>query len=169
MSTQDEGHSRQFPVSEDMRMQRGVWRFERFGWYALVIVVGLALAGLFGTGPLSERTARSPDGRVEVEYARFTRNGAAEQLRIRVQGKPDDQATLLLDGSMFRDLTVETLQPQPLASLSQGQALLLHLGTDADGIAMLYMTLRNDGVGAFSGQARVGPNSVVRFSTFVYP
>lgn len=169
MSTQDEGHARQYPVSENMRMQRSVWRFERIGWYALVLVVGLAVAGLFGSGPLSERTASSPDGRVEVEYARFTRNGAAEQVRIRVHGKPGDQATLLLDGSMFRDLTIETLQPQPLVSLSQGQALLLRLGTDADGIAMLYLTLRNDSVGAFSGLARVGPNSVVRFSTFVYP
>ncbi|VVP83921.1 hypothetical protein PS910_02230 [Pseudomonas fluorescens] len=169
MKTEDEHHARQYPVSEDMRMQRRVWRFERIGWYGLLVVVGLTLAGLFGSGPLSERTATSPDGRVQVDYARFTRSGAAEQLRIRIQGKPDDQATLLLDGSMFRDLTVETLQPQPLVSLSQGQALLLHLGTDTDGVAMLYMTLRNDSVGQFSGQARVGPNSVVRFSTFVYP
>ncbi len=169
MANTDEESARHYPVSEDMRMQRRVWRFERLGWYALVGVVGLSLAGLFGNGPLSERTVRSADGRVQVEYARFTRNGAAEQLRIRVQGKPDSEATLLLGGSMFRDLTIETLQPQPLVSVSQGRALLLHLGTDRDGFATLYVTLRNDNIGQFSGTARVGPDSAVRFSTFVYP
>ncbi|HKS12719.1 MAG TPA: hypothetical protein VJS90_06725, partial [Pseudomonas sp.] len=91
MAIQDEHHARQYPVSEDMRMQRRVWRFERLGWYGLLVVVGLTLAGLFGNGPLSDRTANSADGRVQVEYARFSRNGAGEQLRIRVKGRPNDR------------------------------------------------------------------------------
>ncbi|MEN5223510.1 MULTISPECIES: hypothetical protein [Pseudomonas] len=59
---EDELASRHYPVEEDMRMQQRVWRFERVGWYALVLVVLLGLAGLFGNGPLipdpAQRTCR---------------------------------------------------------------------------------------------------------------
>ena len=51
----DELVSRQQPVQEDMTMQQRVWRFERVGWYLLVVIVLLGLAGVFGNGPLRDR------------------------------------------------------------------------------------------------------------------
>lgn len=44
-------HNRHYPVEEDMALQRRVWRFERIGWYALLLLIGLSLAGLFSKGP----------------------------------------------------------------------------------------------------------------------
>ncbi len=35
-------HSRNYPVDEDMVLQRKVWRFERWGWYGLVVLIGEA-------------------------------------------------------------------------------------------------------------------------------
>lgn len=46
--------SRRDPVREDMALQRKVWRFERWGWYGLLLLVALTLGGLFSKGPLSE-------------------------------------------------------------------------------------------------------------------
>jgi hypothetical protein len=68
--SEDELLSRRHPVQEDMPMQQRVWRFERVGWYVLVAIVLLALAGLFGNGPLSDAEVVSQDGRVRVEYQR---------------------------------------------------------------------------------------------------
>lgn len=42
----DELISRRYPIRENIPMQKRVWRFERVGWYVLVIIVLLALAGL---------------------------------------------------------------------------------------------------------------------------
>jgi hypothetical protein len=42
----DERVSRRHPVEEDMPMQQRVWRFERVGWYALVLIV---LMGTFSS------------------------------------------------------------------------------------------------------------------------
>lgn len=39
---EDEWASRRNPVQEDMSMQQRVWRFERVGWYVLVVIVLLA-------------------------------------------------------------------------------------------------------------------------------
>lgn len=161
--------SRKQPVEENIGRQHRTWRFERLGWCCLVVVVVMALAGIFGDGPLSEQQALSADGRVQIEYQRFSRNGAVDNLRVRVKGQPASRVALLLDGSLFHESSIETMQPQPLLSQSQGQALLLHLATDDQGQATLHLTLQYDGVGLLRAQARVGSTSTVAFTTFVYP
>ena len=150
-------------------MQQRVWRFERVGWYALVLIVLLALAGLFGNGPLSDAQVSSEDGRVQVDYQRLSRSGTTDKLRITVRGTAGEPVMLLLGGTLLREASIETLQPQPQASRSQGRSLLLQLGTSKEGIATLYLTLRSEYVGTLEGVVRAGPSSTVHFSTFLYP
>ncbi len=166
---EDEQVSRQYPVEENMSMQRRVWRFERVGWYVLLLIVVLALAGVFGNGPLSDARVVSSDGRLQVDYQRLSRVGTTDSLRITVRGTPGEPVQLLLGGSLLREASIETLQPEPQASRSHGKALLLQLGTSDDGVATLYLTLRSEYVGSLEGVARIGPTTAVRFSTFLYP
>lgn len=76
---------------------------------------------------------------------------------------------LLLGGTLLREASIETLQPEPQVSLSHGRSLLLQLGTSKEGIATLYLTLRSEHVGTLEGIVSAGPGSAVRFSTFLYP
>lgn len=174
--SEDELVSRRHPVREDMPMQQRVWRFERVGWYVLVAIVLLALAGLFGNGLLSDAQVVSQDGRVvsqdgrvRVEYQRLSRSGTTDRLFITVQGTPGQPVEVQLEGSLLRDASIETLQPEPQRSMSHGQALLFQLGTKEDGVATLYLTLRSEHVGTLEGSVRAGPKSAVHFSTFLYP
>lgn len=165
----DELLPRHAPVKEDMRMQQRVWRFERVGWYVLVLIVLLALVGVFGNGPLSDAQATSTDGRIKVEYQRLSRSGTTDNLRIIVRGNAGEPVKVLLGGSLLQEASIETMQPEPQASISHGKALLLQLGTSGDGIATLYLTLRSESVGTLEGVVRAGPTSAVVFSTFLYP
>ncbi|MGS7251020.1 hypothetical protein HG549_11315 [Pseudomonas sp. SK] len=165
----DELRSRHHPVEEDMRMQQRVWRFERVGWYMLVVIVLLALAGLFGNGPLSDAQVASDDGRVRVDYQRLSRSGTTDNLRITVRGTPGEPVQVVLGGSLLREASIETMQPQPQLSRSHGQSLLLQLGTSHDGMATLYLTLRSEHVGRLEGVVRAGQDSTVQFATFLYP
>lgn len=152
-----------------MSMQQRVWRFERLGWYLLSGVMLLALAGVFGRGPLSHAAASSADGRIQVQYARFSRSGVLESLQIRVKGPSNGQVQVLLDGDLFREASLETLQPQPQRSRSEGQGLQLQLGTGTDGTATLYLSLRVEAPGRLQGRVSLGPDSETRFSSFIYP
>ena len=165
----DELLSRRHPVQENMRMQHRVWRFERVGWYVLVIIVLLALAGLFGNGPLSDAEAVSQDGRLKVEYQRLSRSGTTDSLFITIQGVPGKPVMVELAGSLLREASIETMQPEPQVSMSHGPALLLQLGTTNDGVATLYLTLRSEHVGTLQGVVRAGSQAEVQFSTFLYP
>ena len=165
----NESISRSEPIQENMPMQQRVWRFERVGWYVLVLIVLLAVAGLFGNGPLSDAEVMSQDGRLKVEYQRLSRSGTTDNLFITVQGIPGQPVTVELEGSLLRKASIETIQPEPQMSMSHGPALLLQLGTSKDGRATLYLTLRSEHVGTLEGIVRAGPQSAVNFSTFLYP
>ncbi|MBD8270878.1 hypothetical protein [Pseudomonas fluorescens] len=165
----DDLHSRDYPVREDMALQRKVWRFERLGWYGLVVLIGLTLAGLFSKGPLSTSEVRSADGHVRVEYQRFLRNGSSDALVIHLQGPARTPLEVAINGELLQGFNVEMLQPQPLKASTAGEGVKLWTLSDDQGRATLYLTLRSDGVGRFGTQVALGNGATVALSQFIYP
>lgn len=161
--------SRKYPVREDMPYQMKVWRFERCGWYVLVLLMVLGLAGLFSRGLLSSRDTRSEDGRVRVEYEMFHRNGSTNSMKIRVSGDPESTLELELTGEMLEGFSIETLQPQPVRARSSSQGIRLWVQTDTQGQANLFITLRGDGIGLFHSRIVLPGTNDVRLAQFIFP
>jgi hypothetical protein len=161
--------SREYPVSEDMAYQVKVWRFERWGWYALALVVLLALLGLFSRGPLSTRDVHGSDGKVRVQYEVFHRNGSSNPMVISLIGAPDTKVELELSGELLDGFSIESLQPEPFRASSAGQGMKLWLQTDIQGHASLYLTLRGDGLGLFSTRVTSPGASSVSLDQFIFP
>ncbi|WP_224795641.1 hypothetical protein [Pseudomonas fluorescens] len=162
-------HSRQYPVREDMEFQLKVWRFERWGWYVMLLVVMLALLGLFSSGPLSSRQVQSADGRIGVQYERFHRNGAINPMIIQVKALPNTPVQLELLGNALQGFSIETLQPQPLRSTSAGQGIKFLLQADAEGYARIYLTLRGEGLGFYHTRVVTAGAEPLDLDQFIYP
>ena len=58
-------------IDEDMDFQHKEWIAERWGWRIMALVLLAGLLGLFGQGPLSDKTVQS--GSLLVQYGRFER------------------------------------------------------------------------------------------------
>lgn len=165
----EDWQSRDYPVREDMALQRKVWRFERVGWYALVVLIGLTLAGLFSKGPLSTGHARSADGQLRVEYQKFLRNGSSDGLVIHLQGQARETLEFEIKGELLRGFNIEMLQPQPLKASTAGEGVKLWVLSDDHGQATLHLTIRSDGVGNFDTWVSRARGSSVLLSQFIYP
>jgi hypothetical protein len=161
--------SRSYPVREDMAYQLSVWRFERVGWYVLVLLMVLGLLGVFSRGLISSRDIRSEDGRVSLQYEMFHRNGSINPMKIRVTGAPDSTIELELAGEILEGFSIETLQPEPLRTRSADQGMRLWLQTDTQGQAIVFLTLRGDGLGLFRSRIVLPGTSDVKFSQFIFP
>jgi hypothetical protein len=161
--------SRDYPVREDMAYQVKVWRFERWGWYVLVLLVVLGLCGVFSRGPLSFRDVHASDGKLRVQYEVFHRNGSTNPMVISVVGVPDALVEVELSGSLLDGSSVETMLPEPVRSSSAGEGLKLWLQADPQGRANLYLTLRGDGLGMFSTQVKSPGASAVTLDQFILP
>ncbi|MFJ5282807.1 hypothetical protein ACIP66_02970 [Pseudomonas sp. NPDC088429] len=168
-SNQPDFKRREHPIREDMRYQMKVWRFERIGWYLLVLIVLMALVGLFSRGLLSSRDVHSADGKLRVEYEMFHRNGSTNSMKISVSAMPDSAVELELAGQLLDGFRIETLQPEPLRSRSSSQGIRLWLQTDLDGQAKLYITLRGDGLGFFQSRIVSPGTNGVKLDQFIFP
>lgn len=161
--------SRNYPIREDMTYQLKVWRFERVGWYVLVLLVVLGLAGLFSRGMISSRDVLTDDGKMRVEYEMFHRNGSTNAMKISVKATPDSAVELELAGQLLEGFSIESLQPEPLRSRSSSQGIRLWLQTDLNGQATLYFTLRGDGLGRFRSQIALPGTHGVNLDQFIFP
>lgn len=161
--------SRQFPVQEDMAYQLKVWRFEHIGWYLLVVCMLLGLLGLFSRGVLSSRDARSDDGKVQIEYEMFHRNGSTNPLKLSVHTTPEATVELDIGGEMLDGFSIETMQPAPVRMRSSAQGMRLWLQADAQGQATLYLTLRGDGLGLYRSDIKTTGSNDVQLTQFIFP
>jgi hypothetical protein len=161
--------SRSYPVQEDMDQQRRAWRFERIGWFVLLTLVALTLAGLFSKGPLSSVEPQTADGKLKVSYERFSRNGAQDDFVITSAGIPGEMRYLVLSGELLKGVSIESLNPQPAHSRSDGGDLVVPMKADSKGIATLYLTVRSNGVGLYYGRIRLLDGAELSIPKFIYP
>ncbi|MGL6244475.1 hypothetical protein [Pseudomonas sp.] len=166
---EDDFRSRNFPVNEDMAFQRKVWRFERVGWYALVLIVLLTLAGLFSKGPLSSRALVSPDQKLMIEHELFHRSGSTSSMVIHVQANPHQTVELQITGDFLQGFSIDTLQPDPLRSSTADQGIKWWLQADAAGKSTLYLTVRSDGLGLYESQVVTPGAKALKVTQFIYP
>lgn len=169
MNEQEEFVSRKYPIEEDMDEQRRAWRFERIGIGALVVLIGLALGGLFSKGPLSHVQLQTPDGRLSVEYERFSRNGAQDDVIVSSSGAPGEMRYLVLGHEWLEGMSIESLNPQPANLTSDERDLMIPMRADARGTATLYLSLRSNGVGLYRGHIRLKDGPQLDLPKFIYP
>ena len=108
-------------LEEDSILQRREWRWQRAGWVVLFVIVGLALAGVFGDGPLSSahvvsRTqGNASSAVVTADYERFTRVGSATRIAIRLEGAPLEtgDVSLEVERRFYDHARIERITPEP--------------------------------------------------------
>lgn len=165
----EEMSDRQHPVAEDITLQRKVWRFERVGWYVLLFIVFLTLAGLFSKGPLSDVSTTSIEKDLTVEYQRFHRNGSTYGMVIRVQSQPLKPVSVVISNKMLEGFSIESIQPQPDRSLGTSRGLQLDSQTDDKGQVTFYINWRSEGVGLFESAIAVNGGGHIPVTQFIYP
>ena len=102
-------------LGEDMQFQRRTWAIERVAWVVMVLLVLVAAAGLFASGPLSTAAVSDQSGLVHVRYERFARSSAPSLLRIELAPGAASSSTVTLElNRAFSDaMQIERMQPAP--------------------------------------------------------
>jgi hypothetical protein len=166
---EQEMQDREYPVSEDISLQRKLWKFQRSGWYVLVTVVILTLLGLFSRGPLSTLETVSEQGDLTVQYERFHRSGGANTMVVQATGQPGKDVSLLISKPMLDGFSVESIQPQPVSSMGSPQGLSITFPADKSGQVTVFISWRSNGIGLFKSQISVVGGGQIPVNQFIYP
>lgn len=162
--------SRDYPIKEDIRWIRREWLIQRIGEYVLIALVILGACGLFSKGVLSNGSAVSPDGAIQVEYERFGRVESNMDMRIRLKSPPAERFSIIIGNGALDNLQIQTLQPQPLEAITLGSDLRLTFSsrdTGPDHAIWLGLQPRNPGHIAVSVSS--GDHPPARFNQWIYP
>lgn len=163
-------------LAQDLEFHRRELRAERIGWAAMLLVVLLALLGLFGSGPLSRNQIQTADGGLQVRYNRFARYMAPTELRLTFgpEAVQDGQVHVWLSRQYVQHLQIQKIIPEPDSVQLEGQRLTYTFNVLQNGQpGEIVFELETKATGHLRGAAGLaGPSGKTRevaFATFVYP
>jgi hypothetical protein len=163
----DEQDSRQYPVREHMPFQRRFWILQRIGWCLLAAIPLLALSGLFGNGPLSNRSIA--DGQQSIEYERFQRVTRLARLVAHLAPAQAAERRLHLNSAFQRNYEITSILPQPLRSIAGANGLeLIFAGAQSGGLDVVIWA-HPRAYGTLQLEARLDDGRPLAFSALVYP
>ena len=157
-------------LEEDMAFQRRNWIAERVAWAVMALIVVAALAGIFGTGPVSRTTVEDARG-VAIEYERFQRVSSPGLLRVDVAADSaalDGRLGVDLDREFLQTFKLETIRPEPAATSATAQGVRLTFAATGER-ATLFLYVRPSRIGFARPLLAVSNGAPVALSVFVYP
>jgi len=159
-------------IDQDLAFAQRSWRMQRAGWLGMMAVLVLALAGVFGSGPLSRQEVSLP-GLLQVEYQRFARYEAPQTLTVRLEPAATRAAEVRLwvDRRYLDESRVETITPPPSRVEAATDRLVYVFPMSRPGeLATITFDLQSRQIGPISGRVGLeGTEAVAPFRQLVYP
>lgn len=157
-------------IDQDLDHARALWRVQRLGWIAMLLVILAGLLGIFGDGPLAKAHA-SGDG-FTLDYDRFARHGAPTSLAAEVEAGAlrGDTATLWLSRQYLDALELESVIPEPERVETRDDVVLFtFLAADRSRPARITFKVRPDDYWSKPASAGIDGGGSVSFRQFIYP
>jgi hypothetical protein len=112
-SRKQQAASRKQPaeILQDMAFHHRLWAVQRVGWIVALLIIALALGGLFGSGPLS--SVQAGDAALTVEYDRFVRRDSPTEIRIDAQPSAENEVRIAFTRDYVHEMRVDSILPYP--------------------------------------------------------
>jgi hypothetical protein len=158
-------------INQDLNVQTRMWRIQRVGWAVMLVIVLLALGGLFGRGPAGETVAGDSHGPLWVAYERFGRYQSSSIVHIHLGPvSTPGPRQVWISNRYLSGIEIQHILPEPVATKISDDGLLFEIGAagkEEAGILTLYLQFQQ--VGPLRGDFRSPGSTPIRISQFVYP
>lgn len=154
-------------ILEDMPFHHRQWFMQRVAWAIAVLVVVLALFGLFGDGPLSHAHAATATFR--VDYDRLIRRDNPVPLDIDVKASQGNEVSVVLSADYVQAFRLDSVLPYPDHMYATASEVVFVFRSAAPGTP-LHITILQAALnpGSVHGQIRMA-DAEVAINQFVYP
>ncbi|AGB79471.1 hypothetical protein D782_3542 [Enterobacteriaceae bacterium strain FGI 57] len=140
------------------------------GLFLLLLIILLAIGGLFSNGYLSQAARESPDQKLQIEYERFGRLQTEFALKISAKSEPGGLFIFSLHGHYNKDFEIGNVWPKPDKMYSQNDTLFFvyHISQQPHPFTVwLYATPQK--FGYVHNSLRLNAGSEIDFWQFIYP
>lgn len=155
-------------IDENLPGHRREWRVQRASWCVLALLLLMALAGVFGSGPLSHTQLQATDGALQARYDRFVPREEDTQFDVALR-PAGGQAQLTLAQQYLSKVQIEQVTPQPERQVVSGDGLTLVFTSRGEQPVNVRISLRPKEFGRLDGWLAGGGSGRVAFRQLVYP
>ena len=112
-------------ITQDLDFQRRWHTVQRVGRVLFLVLFAAAIAGIFGTGPVSHATASGPGGAFSVEYDRFLRTTQSSALQVSPSTRQGGAGDIAIASSYADAIDISDVTPQPDSETATGDRIVL--------------------------------------------
>ncbi len=156
-------------LEEDIGFQKREWKFERFGWFIMLLVFLASLAGLLGRKGLiwDQTTAGNKNTGLEAKYYQFLHRETPAEFQV-VMKSADSR--LELQSQSFEKLKIENILPKPSKMEYHQDKILLWFEPDVQGpdreVKIFFNPMES---GTLNVSLKTGSGNEIKTSQFIYP
>lgn len=150
-----------------MPFQRRNWWIQRIGWALFLLILVLAVLGLFGEGLLS--AARHEGGSATIEFSRCARRGVPTRIVVELHAG-SSPSPLVLSRSFADRLRADSVIPPAAHNTATRDGLILEFGRPAnESDRWVRFEVVYHEAGLFDGWISIAGGTPLRIRQFVYP
>jgi hypothetical protein len=170
--SQAQHRHRDLDIDQDLDFQEKEWRIERIAWFALLVLLALALLGLFGTGWLSSSVASTDDDALVLDYERFIRHDGEASLDIEVG--PDQvregQVEFWISTDYLHDFQLQGVSPEPDEVRAEGdRQVYVFLSENPNAPLTISFSMTPERMGRYPGEIGLVDGPSLSFTQLSYP
>jgi hypothetical protein len=164
--------NRQLKLEEDEAFQKAEWRIQRIGWFVWAAILVAGLAGLLGTGPLSNAEATTPGGDLTVAYDRFLHYHQPGVLEVELHNNNSRSETtqLTVSQTLLDRVEIHRIEPEPERRelAADGVVYSFPRASNAQS-AKIVFHIEYERPGKSTARIGLAGGEPVFFNQFVYP
>lgn len=152
-------------IDQDIQHEKIEWKIQRVAWIFMLLLLVVALLGLFGGGFFSPRNLYNRD--LQVNFESFLRVDAPFRMDVKVLNT-DEQPELLISRDYLKHFEIESIQPEPEQVSTKGEFQHFRFNRLESGTHILF-DLKPRDMGGIEGQMGADSQSLLPVHHFVYP
>lgn len=129
-------------IDEDIDLHVTSWVIQRVGWGLMLVVIALAMLGLFGNGVLSEKQVVADDA--SLRYERFARYESNTSIEVKAMNPPGS-LVVAFSAAFARSFKVEQINPEPAEQKIESGSTVYVFKTRGTGEATFFVSPRRRG------------------------
>jgi hypothetical protein len=159
-------------IEQDDSFQRREWLVQRVGWTLWLAIILAALAGLLGSGPLSNASVTAADSSIRVEYQRYAHHHHPTTIAVQVlqDVSSEDAIRIEVSQELLKSMELRTVQPEPEKKLLSDRGAVLVFALDrAKRCPLITFHLEYEDFGRSGGTVCLQGHAPVSVRPMIYP
>jgi hypothetical protein len=151
-------------IDESLDLHIRAWKLQPFAWAVIGLFVAAGLAGLFGTGLLSNVSKQQ--GQVRIDYERYFRFGTVMKMEF-TDGSGGPRTEVIFPTDYLSRFDVQSVVPEPLETeILDGQVKYIFATGSARRKVFFYLEPNTPG----TAKGSIAVNSQhIHLSQFIFP